>query len=140
MLIQRKEDILAKIQSRIVIIDLGYLTPCHIWQGPTSGDGRGGGYGRMSLDGQTVAVHIVIYTHFFGYIPSKKQIDHKCNNRLCCNPEHLEMVTHLTNQKRRAKRAKETKALNENFIGNFNSNISDGICAVYSIYSSVDTS
>lgn len=57
----------------------------------------------MSLDGQTVAVHRVVYTNFFGYIPGKKQIDHKCKNRKCCNPDHLEMVTHKENQKRRRK-------------------------------------
>jgi len=85
----------------------GIPSPCHLWKGPTSGEGRGGGYGRMSLNGQTVAVHLVTYTHFFGYIPKKKQIDHKCNNRLCCNPAHLEMVSHLINQRRRAARAKE---------------------------------
>ena len=61
----------------------------------------------MSLNGQTVAVHLVVYSHFYGYIPGKKQIDHLCNNRLCCNPLHLEMVTHKTNQKRRAARSKD---------------------------------
>lgn len=76
-------------------------TGCWIWQGPTSGDGRGGGYARMSLDGQTVCVHRVTYTHHHGYIPSKKQIDHTCRNRLCVNPRHLEMVTHKENQRRR---------------------------------------
>lgn len=60
----------------------------------------------MCLDGHTVAVHIVMFCNFFGLIPGNKQIDHKCNNRLCCNPDHLEMVTHLENQKRRAKRKK----------------------------------
>jgi len=75
---------------------------CLIWTGPTSGNGRGGGYGRMSLDGQTVAVHRVMFTCVAGYVPGKKQIDHRCRNRLCVNPEHLEMVTHKQNQKRRA--------------------------------------
>ena len=112
MFYEIREDILAKIKSRLTIMDLGYQvngfsSPCHIWQGPTSGNGRGGGYGRMSLNGTTVAVHIVVFTHYFGYIPPKKQIDHLCNNRLCCNPDHLEMVTHKTNQKRRAARQKE---------------------------------
>ena len=112
MFYERREDILAKIKSRLSVIDLGYQvngvsSPCHIWQGPTSGNGRGGGYGRMCLNGTTVAVHIVVFTHYFGYIPPKKQIDHLCNNRLCCNPDHLEMVTHKTNQKRRAARHKE---------------------------------
>lgn len=31
-------------------------TGCLIWTGSTSGEGRGGGYPRMKLDGQTVAV------------------------------------------------------------------------------------
>jgi hypothetical protein len=100
----RRADIIGKIMSRVSI---DHITNCWNWLGPTSGDGRGGGYGRMSLSGQTVAVHIVSYTHFFGYVPGKKQVDHQCRNRLCCNPNHLELVTHLQNQKRRAKAAKE---------------------------------
>lgn len=63
----------------------------------------------MSLDGQTVAVHLVVFTHYYGYIPGKKQIDHKCNQRLCCNPAHLQLTSHLKNQRLRAKRAKELK-------------------------------
>ena len=109
----RRNDIIERLQSRCLIVDTGFVldgqpSPCHLWQGPTSGTGRGGNYGRMSLNGQTVATHIVTYTHYFGYVPGKKQIDHLCNNRLCCNPAHLELVSHLTNQRRRAKRAKET--------------------------------
>lgn len=109
----RRSGIISRIYDRVKVEDLGMTdtlgnpSPCHIWQGPDSGEGRGGGYGRMSLNGQTVAVHLVVYTHYFGYIPGKKQIDHLCNNRLCCNPHHLEMVTHKTNQKRRAARYKE---------------------------------
>lgn len=74
---------------------------CWIWQGPTSGSGRGGGYGRMNLDGQTVSVHRVMFTTFFGMIPGKKHIDHTCRNRLCCRPKHLELVTHKQNCRRR---------------------------------------
>lgn len=102
--INRKELVIDKLMSRVTICP---KTGCWNWDGPDSGNGRGGGYGRMSLDGQTVATHIVSYTHFYGYIPTKKQVDHTCNNRLCCNPLHLELVTHLQNQKRRAKRKKE---------------------------------
>ena len=113
----RKQTIFDKIIKRTRVEYLGYEidsvpSPCFIWQGGNSGIGKGGGYGRMHLDGQTVAVHLVIFTHFFGYIPGKKQIDHLCNNRLCCNKDHLEMVTHLKNQRRRAARAKAKKAIN----------------------------
>lgn len=97
----RRTDIYAKIYANIHIVDLGFDSPCHIWKGSHSGNGRGGGYPRMCLNGQTVAVHRVVYVNEHGYVPGKKQIDHKCRNRLCVNPDHLEMVTHKENQKRR---------------------------------------
>lgn len=102
----RRETIIGRIMDRVHI---DHETGCWLWQGGDSGEGRGGGYGRMSLDGQTVAVHLVSFTHFKGYIPSKKQVDHTCNNRICCNPDHLELVTHLKNQRRRAARAKKSR-------------------------------
>lgn len=110
-LVSRRDEIITRIHERVEVQDLGFIlngqpSPCHIWTGPDSGTGKGGGYGRMSLNSQTVAVHLVVYTHFYGYIPGKKQVDHLCNNRLCCNPAHLEMVSHLKNQRRRAERAK----------------------------------
>ena len=94
----RRTKILTKIMARVrVDTDCG----CWIWQGPTSGNGRGGGYALMCLDGQTVAVHRVMATLFMGYIPGKKQVDHTCRNRLCVNPDHLEIITHKENQRRR---------------------------------------
>ena len=74
---------------------------CLIWKRGHSGTGRGGGYGRVNIDGGTMAVHRVMYALVHGPIPPKKQIDHMCKNRLCCNPDHLEMVTHKENQRRR---------------------------------------
>lgn len=94
----RRVKILTKVMGRVEIDE---ETGCWLWQGPTSGNGRGGGYGRMCLDGQTVAVHRVMATLFMGYIPGKKQVDHVCRNRLCVNPDHLEIVTHKENQRRR---------------------------------------
>jgi len=96
----RRQTIFDKIMDRV---EINKDTGCWNWKGPTSGNGRGGGYGRMSLDGQTVATHIVMFTNFYGFVPGKKQIDHKCRNRLCCNPDHLEMVTHRQNQRRKIK-------------------------------------
>lgn len=104
----RRARIIQKIARRCRIVP---ETGCHEWTGPTSGKtGRGKGYGRMSLDGRTVAVHIVVFVHYFGYLPANKQVDHVCNNRLCCNPDHLEAVSHRENQRRRAKAAKLANA------------------------------
>lgn len=102
----RRDFIREKILSRVVEepapewLDPA-LGPCQIWTGPTSGNGRGGGYPRMCLDGQTVAVHIVNWTNEHGYVPGKKQLDHLCRRRNCVNHMHLELVTHKQNQKRR---------------------------------------
>jgi hypothetical protein len=106
-LLSRREVIRNKVMSRVLIDE---ETGCWIWTGPTSGtEGRGAGYPRMALAGQTVAVHIVMWTNEHGYIPGKKELDHVCRNRLCVrpHPDHLEMVTRKRNAIRReqAKRA-----------------------------------
>lgn len=95
----RRERIRAKILARCVEAPGPLATPCLVWQGPTSGDGRGGGYGRMSLDGGTVAPHIALWVVDNGPIPPRKQLDHECRNRLCVR--HTQMVTHKQNQRRR---------------------------------------
>lgn len=108
----RRVLLIERLGLRCSIQDMGFFiegspSPCHIWTGPTSGRGRGGGYGRISVNGVTCATHIVAFTHYHGYVPPSRQVDHLCNQRLCCNPQHLELVTHLKNQRRRAKRAKD---------------------------------
>ena len=60
--LHRRDQILDRIEARCRIEDTGFVldhkpSPCHLWTGPDSGTGRGGGYG------QTVAVHLVVFTH-----------------------------------------------------------------------------
>lgn len=99
--LKRREEIRDKVLANVHFEDGPLDTPCWVWQAGTSGAGRGGGYARMNLNGGTVAVHRTMWINEYGIIPPKKQIDHKCRNRLCCNPGHLEMLTHKQNQKRR---------------------------------------
>jgi len=99
--VSRRERIHSRIMACVEVVDTGYETPCHLWTGQLSGNGRGGGYPRMKLDGQTVAVHRVIYTNEHGYIPGTKQLDHKCRQRRCVRVDHLEMVTCKQNAIRR---------------------------------------
>lgn len=97
----RRQSIADRILASVDVISLGHDTPCWIWMLADSGNGRGGGYPRMKLNGRTVAAHIVSYVNVNGYVPGNKQIDHVCRNRLCVNPDHLEMVTPKRNAIRR---------------------------------------
>lgn len=99
----RRAAIIAKVLSRVTfVLHVPRLGECWIWDGPTSGsNGRGKNYPRMSLEGVTVAVHRVIWVCFHGYLPTRKQLDHLCRQRMCVNPDHLEPVTHKKNCKRR---------------------------------------
>lgn len=102
--VRRRSTIRCRLAARSIVVDRGHATPCYEWQGPTSGTGRGGGYGRISINDATCAVHKVAWTNENGYIPPKKQLDHLCSNRKCWREDHLELVTHKRNQKRRAAR------------------------------------
>lgn len=105
----RRTTLLAKISARLVETPGPLDTPCQIWTGADSGNGRGGGYGRLDFDGGKLAVHIAVWVCHHGPIPSKKQIDHRCRNRRCAAEDHLELVTHRQNQKRRAAHARQAK-------------------------------
>lgn len=48
--------------------------------------------------------HIVTYESIIGLVPEGKELDHLCDNKLCCNPFHLEAVTHQENCRRRSLR------------------------------------
>jgi hypothetical protein len=105
----RRDRLFEKVSLKTSVEDRGYITQCWIYTGRTSGDGRGGGYGRIDIDGNTVAVHIAMWVNEHGIIPPGKQLDHLCRQRLCWRPSHNELVTNLQNQRRRAAAARENK-------------------------------
>jgi HNH endonuclease len=49
-------------------------------------------------------VHRAVYTLLVGPIPPRMELDHLCRVRACCNPDHLEVVTHAENMRRKASR------------------------------------
>lgn len=97
----RKRDLFRRIVERTVYIN---GAECWQWTGSHSGRERGGGYGRMTYENHQLTVHRAMATLCYGYIHKKQHVDHKCGNRLCCNPAHLEVVSQKVNQQRRVAR------------------------------------
>jgi hypothetical protein len=70
---------------------------CWLWTGSL---GHGGRYGAMVVDGKAKATHRIAYELLVGPIPDGLEIDHLCRVHRCCNPFHLEPVTHRENLRR----------------------------------------
>lgn len=58
------------------------------------------GYARVWVRGHLLMAHRVYYQQEKGKIPDGLEIDHRCRNRRCVNPDHLEAVTQLENTRR----------------------------------------
>ncbi len=70
---------------------------CLLWTGATSD----AGYGRITIDGRSREVHIVMWEMFEGPVPDGLPLDHVrkrgCFHRNCASIAHLEPVTNEVN-------------------------------------------
>lgn len=67
------------------------------------------GYPVIYRDGNGTTVVRYIYQELFGLLESDIFVRHKCDNRLCINPEHLESGTHLENIQDMMDRGRDSK-------------------------------
>jgi hypothetical protein len=70
-------------------------TPCWIWQGaPRNHEG----YGQFHFAGRNHAPHTIVLMLLRGIEGSRELFaDHLCRVRMCCNPDHLRLVTPTQN-------------------------------------------
>jgi hypothetical protein len=74
-----------------VLVDA--ITNCWNWQGYVEPNG----YGHVSYKDKTIRAHRLSYILFKGNVNDGLVIAHSCNNRKCCNPDHLREDTRKSN-------------------------------------------
>lgn len=81
---------------------------CWVWTGkrwPHAGYGKS--YGRSQY------AHRVAFALVNGPIPDGKHVMHTCDNRLCCNPNHLKLGTHMDNMADRTAKGRTARHYGE---------------------------
>lgn len=66
---------------------------CWRWLGAKSGKG----YGKVRVGRGRVDVHRLVYALVNGPIPDGLQVLHRCDNPICCRPDHLFLGTQSDN-------------------------------------------
>ena len=88
-----KQEMTSKQKKLFEMTTLVNGSGCWVWQGQVSNSG----YGRLqqvqddkSL--QMVSAQSASYRIFIGSVPDGCLVKQRCGNRLCINPDHLELM------------------------------------------------
>ncbi|SRR5258706_339634 len=78
---------------------IDFVGECWVWTGSKEGNGYPR-FQRFYKETKEQYAHRIAYLSWIGPIPDDRELDHKCRNRSCVNPTHLEVVTHTENMLR----------------------------------------
>lgn len=92
----RRPDPPLKFWSKV---NLAEPDQCWNWKRSTWGFRRE--YGKTMLNGKIMSAHVAAYLIAVGPVPDGFEVCHKCDNGLCCNPQHLWLGTHQQNMQDR---------------------------------------
>lgn len=97
------EGLVEKEAAKAIIADRVRVDGgCWVW---TRGTLKG--YGILRVNGRNVRAHRLAF--FAWRHDTRLDLDHLCRNRSCCNPDHLEPVTHAENVRRGERRQEVCK-------------------------------
>lgn len=82
--------------------DCGYKTPCWVWLKGAGSARYGLRYGVARRPGEKtpISAQRYVWEKIRGPVPPGTDLDHLCRNTLCCNPDHIEPVSHRENVRR----------------------------------------
>ncbi len=93
---------------------------CWEW---TAGKGAKG-YGVFyPKHGKCMVAHLWLYTQIRGPVPEGLELDHRCHNPWCVNPEHLEPVTSAENKRRGREWKLSTQQAEQQTIDSFGTSV-----------------
>lgn len=78
---------------------------CWEWQAANNGLG----YGQLNFRGKRWSAHRLSYEAHYGPIPPGRVVRHRCDNRACVRPDHLEVGTHADNSRDMIQRGRSSR-------------------------------
>lgn len=73
------------------------MSGCWLWLGVASQNKAGNWYPRIKIAGRLEMAHRVAYRLYCDDVSDNEVVDHRCENTMCVNPDHLSAVSQQHN-------------------------------------------